>query len=99
MLRVEPRMKFWIIILLVCGIFFYFFFPSVNKERQCYAMSQRNVDQISANLLDKRSSKETLCSQRADALFNLETCIRDATKSSPITLYANDRVQRMVAMA
>jgi hypothetical protein len=91
-------MKFWIIILLTCGIFFYFFVPPVNKERQCYAMSQRDLDQISVNLLDKRLSKETLCSARSDVLFNLETCIRDATKSGSIALYANDTVQSVVAM-
>ncbi len=91
-------MKFWILILLVCGIFIYLFFPSVNKERQCYEMSQGNLDQISANILNQRSSKDTLCSQRADVLFNLETCIRDATKSSSVALYANNTVQRIVAI-
>jgi hypothetical protein len=91
-------MKVWIIILLLCGVFFYLFFPSVNKERQCYETSQRNFDQISANILNQRFSKETLCSQRADVLFNLEICIRDATKSSSVAVYANDIIQRIVAM-
>jgi len=91
-------MKFWFIVILVCVTVFVIFFPLVNKERQCYETSQMILDQISANILNQRSSKDTQCSQRADALFDLEACVREATKSSTIATYANDTIQRIVAI-
>jgi hypothetical protein len=90
-------MRFWILILLLCGILFYLFFPPVNKERLCYEASKTSLDEITDDVIVRGISLSTQCDRRADALYTLETCIRDATKSSAIAPRANDMIQRVVA--
>jgi hypothetical protein len=90
-------MKFFIIVLLLCGIFFYLFFSPVNKERVCYETSQKSLDSITSDIIDKRIPLSTQCGRSADTLYTLETCIREATKSSAIAVKANDMILRIVA--
>ncbi len=90
-------MRFWIIILLAFGIFFYLFYPLVNKERLCYEASKASLDTIKTDIISRGITKFTQCERKADALYTLETCIRDATTSSTIAGRANDTVQRIVA--
>lgn len=89
-------MRFWIIVLLVCITFFVLFFPLVNKERLCYEASKTSLDEITDDVIARGITKFTQCERSADALYTLETCIRDATKSSMIAAYANDTIQRIV---
>ena len=97
MLRVEPRMKFWFIVILVCTILFVLFFPLVNKERLCYEAGKSSLDEITDDIIARGISKFTQCERSADALYTLEVCIRDATKSSAVATHANDMIQRIVA--
>lgn len=91
-------MKFLVILIGIIGIILYLFFPAVNSERLCYEASQRQLDQISINILNQRSSKDAQCSQSVDVLFSLETCIQEATKSSSLAQYTNDTILRLVAI-
>lgn len=90
-------MRFWIIILLVCIILFVLFFPVVNKERLCYEANKTTLDTITDDVIAKGIPKFTQCERSADALYTLETCIRDATKSSDVASRANNVIQRIVA--
>lgn len=93
-------MKYWIpifLVLLVFGILFYLFFPSVNKERICYETGQAGLDTISTDILARGISLSTQCERSADVLYALEGCIREATKSSTIADLANDTILRIVA--
>lgn len=98
MLRLVARMKFWIIILLVSGIFVYLFYPPVNKERLCYEASHAGLDTITTDIIARGITKFTQCERSADVLYTLETCIRDATKSSAVASRSNNTVQRIVAI-
>lgn len=91
-------MKFLILVLLVFGIFFYFFYPPVNKERLCYEASKASLDTITTDIIARGITKFTQCERSADALYTLETCIRDATKSSTVAVRANNMIQRIVAI-
>lgn len=98
MLQREPRMKFWFIVILICVAAFILCFPLVNKERLCYEASQTNLDNINSDVIARGIPKSTQCERSTDALFTLETCIQGATKSSTVALYANDTIQRIVAI-
>lgn len=91
-------MKYWFATFLLGVIFLILFSPLVNTERLCYESSKTVMDQISANVFNQRFSKDMECSQSTDELFNLESCIQNATKSSTVAMYANDTIQRMVAI-
>jgi hypothetical protein len=91
-------MKVLIIVLLACGIFFYLFFPPANKERLCYEASQTNLEEINYDMLARGIPESTQCERSADALYTLETCIQDATKSSATASYANDFIQRIITV-
>jgi hypothetical protein len=91
-------MKFWIIVVLVCAIIFVLCFPLVNKERLCYEASQTSLDDINYDVVARGIQESTQCERSADVLYTLETCIQDATKSSAVALYANDTIQRIVAI-
>lgn len=84
--------------MLVCTILFVLFFPLVNKERLCYEASKTSLDEITDDIIARGISKFTQCERSADALYTLETCIRDATKSSSVALHANYTIQRIVAI-
>lgn len=91
-------MKFFVILILLCIVLFFLFFPLVDRERQCYESSQANLDRISSNILNQRITKDMECSQRMDTLFNLESCMQDATKSSIVAQYANNTIQQLLAI-
>ncbi len=91
-------MKILVVFIGICAIMFYFFYPPVNSERLCYENSERNLNQISVNMLNQRSSKDTKCRESSDVISALESCIADATKSSTIAPYANDTIGRVVAL-
>ncbi len=91
-------MKFWIIVLVILGAVFYILYPLVNRERQCYMISQADLSRIASNVLNMRISKETSCSESTDTLFTLEGCMQDATKSSMVAPYVNDTIQRIIAI-
>jgi hypothetical protein len=90
-------MKFWILVLLLCGMLFYLFYPPVNKERLCYEASQTSLNEITDDIIAKGIPLSTQCDRSADVLYTLESCIRDATASSVIASRANDTIQRIVA--
>lgn len=91
-------MKFWFIAILIFVVAFIVYFPLVNKERLCYEASQTTLDDINSDVIARGIPKSTQCERSTDALYALETCIRDATKSSTVALYANDTIQRIVAI-
>lgn len=91
-------MRFWIIFLLVCGIFLYFFYPPVNTQRICYQTNDSNLDAITSDIFARSISLSTQCERSADALYALEACIRDATKSGTLAARANDMITRIVAV-
>ncbi|MCX6791566.1 MAG: hypothetical protein NT149_00825 [Candidatus Gottesmanbacteria bacterium] len=90
-------MKFWFIVILICVAVFILCFPLVNKERLCYEASQTSLDTITDDIIARGIPLSTQCERSADALYTLETCIRDATKSSAIASRANSMIQRIVA--
>jgi hypothetical protein len=91
-------MKFWIILLLLCSALFVLFYPVVNKERICYETSQKLLDDIATNVLNQRLSRSMECEQSTNALFDLESCIQDATKSGSIAAYTSEPIQRLVSI-
>jgi hypothetical protein len=91
-------MKFWFIVILICVAAFILCFPLVNKERLCYEASQTNLDNINSDVIARGIPETTQCERSTDALYTLETCIQDATKSSTVALYANDAIRRIVAI-
>lgn len=91
-------MKFWITVLIVIGAIFYFYYPVINKERQCYETSQLLMSQISSNVLNQRLTKDVQCSQSTETLSDLEICIHDATGSSTLAHYTNDTMQTILAI-
>ena len=91
-------MKFWVGVLVIIALIFYFFFPLVNRERQCYVISQESLDQISSNVLNQKLTSDMECSQTTDTLFTLESCMQDATASSIVAQYANGTIQNIVAI-
>ena len=91
-------MKPLIVFIGICAIILYFFYPPVNSERLCYENSERDLNQISVNMLNQRLSKDAKCRQSGDAISALESCIVEATKSSDIAPYANDAILRIVAL-
>jgi hypothetical protein len=91
-------MKFWILVLLLCGILFYLFYPPVNNERLCYEASQASLDTITTDIISRGITKFTECEQSADVLYALESCIRDATQSSIVAPHVNDIIQQIVAV-
>jgi len=90
-------MKLLILVLLLSGILFYLFFPLVNKERLCYEASKTNLDAITTDIIVRSIPLSTQCERSADALYTLEACILDATKSSAVATRANDMILRIVA--
>ncbi len=91
-------MKIWFALFLVGAILVILFYPDVNRERLCYTASQDAINDIAANVLNQRLTKDMECSQSTEVLSNLESCMQEATKSSTVALYANDTVQRLVAI-
>jgi uncharacterized membrane protein len=91
-------MKVLIIVLLACGTIFYLFFPPVNKERLCYEASQTSLEGINYDTLARGITASTQCERSADALYTLEACIQDATKSSAAATGANNVIQWMITV-
>lgn len=91
-------MKYFIVVLIILAVFVIVLYPLVNNERVCYETSNARLDQISGNVLNLRITKDIECSQSTDVLDNLETCMQDATASSVVAIYANDMIQRIVAI-
>jgi hypothetical protein len=91
-------MKSWIPFFIVCAIIVYIFYPFISRQRQCYVNSDDDLSRISSNVDNLRISKDTSCSQTTESLFNLETCISDATKSSMVAQYTNDMITGIVQL-
>jgi hypothetical protein len=91
-------MKFWLIVILIGVAASLLFFPPVNKERVCYEASKATLAAIDYDVLARGIVKSTQCERSADALYTLESCIQDATKSSTVASYSNDAIQRFVAI-
>ena len=90
-------MKLLIIVLLMCVILLYLFFPPVNKERLCYETSQSSLNLINEYVISRDIQLSDQCDRTAGALYALEACIKDATKSSVVASSANDMIQQIVA--
>ncbi len=91
-------MKFWILVLLVIGILFYLFFPPVNTQRVCYQTNDSSLDAINSDIFARGISLSMQCERSADALYTLESCLRNATKSGTLAAQANDMITRIVAV-
>lgn len=84
-----------IIILILIGLFI-FLFPIVNTERMCYVNGDQRISDIRSNALWRGWDQRMVCESRMDAIFNLESCVQNATKSSTIAPYAATLIQKLV---
>lgn len=91
-------MKFWLAIFIIGIIVTVLFYPPVNKERICYESAQSSMNDIAASVISRGLSQEEQCGKTTDALWTLESCMQEATKSSMVANYANGTIQQLVSI-